>query len=77
MPASSDDVDRLAVQRVWAQTMTVNTGSRRVMEHCGLQYVRTFLDDWPDGPIDGSELGDVEYEVTRPARMRAARGSQT
>ncbi len=44
--------------------MTVNTASRRVMERCGLRYVRTFFDEWPE-PIDGSDEGDVEYELTR------------
>jgi RimJ/RimL family protein N-acetyltransferase len=52
----------LGVERVWAQTMAVNAASRRVMERCGLRYVRTFHADWPD-PIDGSEVGDVEYEL--------------
>jgi RimJ/RimL family protein N-acetyltransferase len=31
------------VDRVWAQTMTVNIASRRVMENCGLRFVRTFF----------------------------------
>ncbi|HVV08928.1 GNAT family N-acetyltransferase [Amycolatopsis sp.] len=53
----------LGVERVWAQTMTVNVRSRRVMEKLGLRYVRTF---WPDlEPIPGSEEGDVEYAVTK------------
>ena len=30
----------------------------------GLTYVRTFFQDW-DEVIDGSESGDVEYELTR------------
>jgi RimJ/RimL family protein N-acetyltransferase len=55
----------LGVRRVWAQTMTVNAASRRVMERCGLRYVRTFHLDWPE-PIAGSELGDVEYELRKP-----------
>jgi RimJ/RimL family protein N-acetyltransferase len=55
---------RLGASRVWAQTMTVNTASRRVMERCGLRYVRTFFAEWPE-PIDGSDEGDVEYELTR------------
>jgi RimJ/RimL family protein N-acetyltransferase len=54
----------LGVERVWAQTMTVNTASRRVMEKLGLIYVRTFFGDWPD-PIPGSEQGDVEYALTK------------
>ncbi|MDI2027381.1 GNAT family N-acetyltransferase [Saccharopolyspora sp. TS4A08] len=55
----------LGLSRVWAQTMTVNTGSRRVMEKAGLRYVRTFFTTWPEGPIPGSEHGDVEYALTR------------
>jgi RimJ/RimL family protein N-acetyltransferase len=51
-------------QRVRAQTMTVNTASRRVMERCGLHYVRTFFGDWGE-PIEGSEHGDVEYELSK------------
>ncbi|MEV3988120.1 GNAT family N-acetyltransferase [Streptomyces sp. NPDC049837] len=54
----------LGVRRVSAQTMTVNAGSRRVLEKCGLRYVRTFFEEWPD-VIEGSEQGDVEYALTR------------
>lgn len=54
----------LGARRVFAQTMTVNAGSRRVMEKCGLRFVRTFFPDWPE-QIDGSELGEVEYELLR------------
>jgi RimJ/RimL family protein N-acetyltransferase len=44
--------------------MTVNARSRRVMERCGLRYVRTFHLEWPE-PIEGTEEGDVEYELTK------------
>ncbi|NRQ37620.1 GNAT family N-acetyltransferase [Nonomuraea sp. NN258] len=54
----------LGARRVYAETMTVNTASRRVMEKSGLRYVRTFFQDWPDH-IEGEELGDVEYELLR------------
>ena len=54
----------LGSARIWAQTMTVNKRSRRVMERCGLRYVRTFFGDFGE-PIDGSDQGDVEYELTR------------
>jgi RimJ/RimL family protein N-acetyltransferase len=54
----------LGVSRVWAQTMTVNTRSRRVMERCGMRFVRTFHLEWPE-PIAGTELGDVEYELLK------------
>ncbi|WP_030751837.1 GNAT family N-acetyltransferase [Streptomyces sp. NRRL F-5135] len=54
----------LGTERVTAQTMTVNTASRRVLEKTGLTYVRTFFEDWPD-TIEGSEHGDVAYELSR------------
>jgi hypothetical protein len=54
----------LGVERVTANTMTVNARSRRVMEKAGLTCVRTFSQEWPD-VIEGSELGDVEYTLTR------------
>jgi RimJ/RimL family protein N-acetyltransferase len=40
------------------------TRSRRVMERCGLKYVRTFHLSWDD-PIEGTEQGEVEYELSR------------
>jgi RimJ/RimL family protein N-acetyltransferase len=52
------------VDRVRAETMTVNTASRAVMERCGLRFVRTFHLEWDD-PIDGTEHGEVEYEITK------------
>lgn len=52
----------LGAVRVWAQTMTVNLGSRRVLEKCGLTFVRTFFEDWPDS-IEGTDEGDVIYEA--------------
>ncbi|WP_078877542.1 GNAT family N-acetyltransferase [Streptomyces sp. 150FB] len=54
----------LGTQRVVGRTMTVNTGSRRVLEKAGLRYVRTFFEEWPE-TIEGSEHGDVEYAVSR------------
>ena len=50
--------------RVWAQTMAVNTASRRVMEKAGLNYVRTFHLHFDD-PLPGTEQGEVEYELRR------------
>jgi RimJ/RimL family protein N-acetyltransferase len=64
----------LGMQRVTANTMTVNTRSRRVMEKAGLTYVRTFFGDWPD-VIEGSEHGEVEYALTRDEwRLRESHG---
>jgi RimJ/RimL family protein N-acetyltransferase len=54
-------------------TLPANTASRRVMEKAGLTCVRTYFDEWLD-VIEGSELGDVEYALTRAEweRQRAA-----
>jgi RimJ/RimL family protein N-acetyltransferase len=54
----------LGVQRVIAETMTVNLASRRVMEKAGLTLVRTFHQEWPDA-IEGDEHGDVEYALSK------------
>lgn len=54
----------LGAARVYAETMTVNIGSRRVMEKSGLRFVRTFHAEWPVR-IPGDEHGDVEYAITR------------
>lgn len=53
----------LQVRRVLAETMTVHTASRRVMERCGMRLLRTFHADWPVS-IPGDEHGDVEYAIT-------------
>ncbi len=52
------------VERVVAETMAVNTASRRVMEKAGLRLVRTFHQPWPYR-IEGDEHGDVEYALSR------------
>ncbi len=54
----------LGVRRVRAQTMAVNTRSRRVMEKAGLAYVRTFHEEFDD-PLPGTEYGEVEYALTK------------
>ncbi len=53
-----------AVNRIWAETMAVNTGSRRVMEKVGLRFVRIFHVEWDD-PLPGADEGEVEYALTR------------
>ena len=58
------------VQRVWAETMAVNLRSRRVLEKCGMQHVRTAFPEWAD-PLPGSEQGEVEYALTRADWDRA------
>ncbi|WP_043268092.1 GNAT family N-acetyltransferase [Streptomyces sp. CT34] len=54
----------LGYDRITANTMSVNAGSRRVMEKCGLTYARTYYEEWPY-PVAGDEHGDVEYVLTR------------
>jgi RimJ/RimL family protein N-acetyltransferase len=55
--------DDLGLDRIIAQTMTVNARSRAVMERIGLTYVRTFPTSMT-GPVEGLEKGEVEYEMT-------------
>jgi RimJ/RimL family protein N-acetyltransferase len=66
-------ITELGARRVWAQTMTVNVASRRVMERCGLRFVRSFVGSYD--PIEGSEHGDVEYELLLPDDAPGAAGT--
>jgi len=54
----------LGLTRLWAETMAVNTRSRRVMERLGMTHVRTDIREWDD-PLPGWEQGEVVYELTR------------
>ncbi|MFI7218061.1 GNAT family N-acetyltransferase [Micromonospora maritima] len=56
--------DTVGQHRVIAQTMTVNAGSRGVMEAVGMRYVRTYFPPF-DEPVPGADQGEVEYEMTR------------
>ncbi len=51
--------------RVRAETMAVNAGSRRVLEKAGLSHVGTIFPAYSN-PIAGSEQGEVVYEIRRP-----------
>jgi len=51
------------LNRVHAETMAVNSGSRRVMEKLGLRYETTYFP--PFAPIPGSEHGEVRYAIDR------------
>jgi RimJ/RimL family protein N-acetyltransferase len=64
---------RLGAERVVAETMAVNVASRRVMENSGMTLIREFHQDWPYR-IEGDELGDVEYAVTRDSWLAAQSG---
>ncbi|MFI6743442.1 GNAT family N-acetyltransferase [Nonomuraea sp. NPDC050451] len=54
----------LRLRRVFAETMAVNTASRATMTALGMEHVRTFHMEW-DEPLPGSDLGEVEYAITR------------
>ncbi|GLY74526.1 GNAT family N-acetyltransferase [Actinoallomurus iriomotensis] len=62
----------LGVERVVAETMAVNLGSRRVMEKSGLILTRTFHRDGLEA-VDGFERGVVEYALTRAEWAASAR----
>lgn len=61
----------VGLSRVIAQTMSVNAGSRGVMERVGMRYVRTYQPVL-DEPLPGADMAEVEYEMTR-AMSRAVR----
>ena len=52
------------VRRVVAETMVVNTASRRVMEKAGLEFEHIFDGEWPIS-IPGDEHGDIQYSLSR------------
>ena len=54
----------LGLTRIFAETMTVNAGSRATMVSVGMQHVRTFHTH-DEEPISGHELGEVEYAISR------------
>lgn len=54
----------LGLNRIFAQTMAVNTASRATMASVGLQFVRAFVEEFDD-PLPGTEQGEVEYEIRR------------
>lgn len=56
--------DDVGLDRIIAQTITVNAASRAVMERVGLSFVRTFPSSM-SAPVEGIEQGEVEYELTR------------
>ena len=56
--------DVVGLDRIIAQTFSVNARSRGVMERIGLTYVRTYPTSSSE-PVEGIEEGEVEYEMTR------------
>ena len=56
----------VGLNRIFAQTMAVNTPSRATMTAVGLTFVRAFVSgDLYDDLVPGAEQGEVEYEITR------------
>lgn len=52
----------LGLPAIHADTMSVNFGSRRVMEKLGMRHLRSYQQ--PGDSIPGSEHGEVEYGIT-------------
>jgi RimJ/RimL family protein N-acetyltransferase len=65
--------DDVGLDRIIAQTLSINVNSRGVMERAGLTYVRTFPTS-VKSPVEGPEHGEVEYEMTREQYRAAAAG---
>lgn len=59
------------LERVWAETMAVNLGSRGVMRRLGMRHVRTETRTWAE-PLPGADQGEVVCEITA-AEWRASR----
>ncbi len=64
--------EEVGLQRIFAQTMAVNTPSRATMASLGMTFVRSFHEDYDD-PLPGVEQGEVEYDMTRAAWDMMAR----
>jgi RimJ/RimL family protein N-acetyltransferase len=54
----------LGLDRIFAETMAVNTPSRATMAAVGLRYERTVHLPYDD-PLPGTEKGEVVYAITR------------
>ncbi len=65
-----------AVEPVVASTMSVNVGSRRVLEKVGMRRVDTYLGEWRD-PLPGWEQGEVVYEAQKSDGRRDRAGEQS
>lgn len=56
----------VSLDRIFAQTMTVNAASRATMVAAGLTFTRAFVSSEPyDELVQGAGQGEVEYEITR------------
>ncbi|WET76760.1 GNAT family N-acetyltransferase [Amycolatopsis sp. QT-25] len=56
----------LGLNRIFAQTLAVNTASRATMAAAGLSFVRAFPSAGAnDDAVSGAEQGEVEYDITK------------
>jgi RimJ/RimL family protein N-acetyltransferase len=60
----------LGVNRVFGHAMVTNSASRRVLQKCGLVMVRVIPLEGV-APFEGSDQGQVEYELTKTDWERA------
>jgi len=59
----------LGLDRIFAQTLSINEPSRAVMRSIGMTYVRGFPADSSEA-VAGSDAGEVEYAITRDEWVR-------
>lgn len=71
----SHGFEAVGLQRIWAETMAVNTPSRGVMRKLGMRHVGTEVREWDD-PLPGSDQGETTYEITA-AEWAGSRRSAT
>ena len=56
----------VGLDRIFAQTMAVNAGSRATMSACGLTFARAFHSaERYEDPVPGADEGEVEYALSR------------
>lgn len=53
----------VGLERIMAETMSVNAGSRGVMNKLGMRHTRSWVGTF-DEPLPGAEEGEVGYEIT-------------
>lgn len=63
--------EEVGLSQIFAETMTVNAGSRAVMSKLGLSHVATRLAG-VTGAIPGAEQGNVDYVITKDEWARAS-----
>jgi RimJ/RimL family protein N-acetyltransferase len=61
---------QLGVHTVWAETMTANQGSRKVMEKLDMTFVGAIPTPPDMAMVEGAEHGGVRYEITKEQSER-------